>query len=398
MLEFFRLAVRRPRALALRRWLFQIHLWTGIGVGLYLFAMSITGSALVFREELEAAYPGEAKTVEVKGERAPLEQVRLAVANRFPEYRVAWIREPDRRDVAHDVWFEKGEDARLALVDPYGARFLCEVGSTTTIWTFLQNLHFYLFSGRTGLVVNGVGGLLLALLCGTGVMLWWPGSGKWRRALRVSRKSGWKRLNWDLHGAVGMWTLLFVGTWSITGAYFAFPQLFAVAIGSVAPMNPPVPSPAAPAGDARVVPVDTLVRQALAIAPGYRPVWIGLPHHEGDNTAVVQLARSGLHDRYELTSVYLNPFNGKPLEVRTPGDLAWGDRILLWLARLHFGDFGGAGVKALWAVVGLTPALLFVTGFLMWWNRVLSKLWRRQGNGEKIANEEDEKILQRSAS
>ncbi len=30
-------------------------------------------------------------------------------------------------------------------------------------------------------------------------------------------------------------------------------------------------------------------------------------------------------------------------------------------------------MKALWAIVGVVPAIMFVTGLLMWWNRVVRK-------------------------
>jgi uncharacterized iron-regulated membrane protein len=30
-------------------------------------------------------------------------------------------------------------------------------------------------------------------------------------------------------------------------------------------------------------------------------------------------------------------------------------------------------LKALWAIVGVVPAVMFVTGLLMWWNRVVRK-------------------------
>ena len=50
-----------------------------------------------------------------------------------------------------------------------------------------------------------------------------------------------------------------------------------------------------------------------------------------------------------------------------------GDIALYWLAQLHFGRFSGGYVKALWVVMGLVPAILFVTGAVMWWNRVLRK-------------------------
>jgi uncharacterized iron-regulated membrane protein len=67
------------------------------------------------------------------------------------------------------------------------------------------------------------------------------------------------------------------------------------------------------------------------------------------------------------------------------------DRIIYWLAYLHFGRINGIGIpckgpgvcdqttKAIWAIFGLAPAAMFVTGAIMWWNRVLRTRWRNLG-------------------
>jgi uncharacterized iron-regulated membrane protein len=44
---------------------------------------------------------------------------------------------------------------------------------------------------------------------------------------------------------------------------------------------------------------------------------------------------------------------------------------------LHYGNFGGWGWKVLWTLLGFAPAILFGTGVVMWWNRVLSPAQRR---------------------
>ena len=49
---FWQRAVRQPQQLWIRKAMFQIHLWTGIIVGLYIIAIGISGSILVFKEEL----------------------------------------------------------------------------------------------------------------------------------------------------------------------------------------------------------------------------------------------------------------------------------------------------------------------------------------------------------
>ena len=47
--------VRQPQKVWLRRAIFQVHLWAGIGLGLYVFFISVTGSVLVYRNELYVA-------------------------------------------------------------------------------------------------------------------------------------------------------------------------------------------------------------------------------------------------------------------------------------------------------------------------------------------------------
>src|SRR3954452_12182408 len=47
--------LRQPQAIWLRRALFQVHLWTGMAVGLYVIVVGLTGSVLVYSNELYLA-------------------------------------------------------------------------------------------------------------------------------------------------------------------------------------------------------------------------------------------------------------------------------------------------------------------------------------------------------
>ena len=48
-----------------------------------------------------------------------------------------------------------------------------------------------------------------------------------------------------------------------------------------------------------------------------------------------------------------------------------GEAFLLQLIALHFGRFGGLEIRITWAILGLVPAALFITGFIVWWRRVV---------------------------
>src|ERR1700722_1493234 len=51
--------LQHPERFWVRKALFQIHLWVGAGVGLYVVLMSLTGSIIVFRNELSGWLPIE---------------------------------------------------------------------------------------------------------------------------------------------------------------------------------------------------------------------------------------------------------------------------------------------------------------------------------------------------
>jgi uncharacterized iron-regulated membrane protein len=59
-----------------------------------------------------------------------------------------------------------------------------------------------------------------------------------------------------------------------------------------------------------------------------------------------------------------------------------GNEFLRTLVNLHFGRSWGMPVKLAWVALGLIPAVLFVTGFITWWVRVV----RRRGTSATLAD------------
>jgi uncharacterized iron-regulated membrane protein len=337
---------QRPQGTFARRVLFQIHLWVGIGVGLYIFLISLSGAALVFREELEPLLQSNERTVTPGVQRLSFDTLRQNIESKFSGYHVTWMIEPEQPYQAMEVWFEQGKDERIALVNPYDGNVIRAVNRKRTLFGFLQDLHFYLLAGEVGWYVNGVGALLLFLLGLTGIVIWWPGVKSWTQRLTIKRGTSWKRFNWDTHNAVGFWTLLFVTIWGVTGAYFVFPEPYRATVNFFAPLTPrpmdekPQPIPA----ETALASIDAMVANAAAVTPGKLTTWIQAPRREG-LPARVYRKQPGAH---EETMVYLHPATAQVTRVQRPTERTTGDTIIRWFGWLHFGTFAGAWSKAFW--------------------------------------------------
>jgi len=75
---------------------------------------------------------------------------------------------------------------------------------------------------------------------------------------------------------------------------------------------------------------------------------------------------------------------------------SFADAFTAWLARIHFGRAYGTTVKWVYTILGLAPAALFITGAIMWWNRVLRKMLIQPDDVEK--SEQDSHITKSRAT
>jgi uncharacterized iron-regulated membrane protein len=387
--------LRRPQDVAFRKAVFQIHLWTGIGVGLYIFVIGLTGALLVFRSEMQhAAYPQFFEIADAAGPRADIGIVLQEFRNAYPDQPISGIDTPSATRQTFLTYVLNDGRYVAVFAHPVTAEVLGEL-PTDSFVSRLQDLHFELLGGETGRTLNGVGAICLILMAMTGLMIWWPGIASWRRAIRVDLSKSWKRLTFDLHSSVGIWMWALVLIWGISGVYFIFSREFRAIVNAVSPITsaPVVASNPALKGSREPLTVTAFVEKARHASPDSELVRILLPASDPSTSSgsprstsrddrapfIVTMTHPGLSraEDDQGVSLYFDQFSGELLQTWDAVPRTAGDRFMAILAPLHIGLFGGMTVKILWAIFGLAPAVLFATGSLMWWNRVVSDRWSK---------------------
>ena len=366
--------IDRPQRVWFRRALFQVHLWAGVGIGLYVIAISLSGSILVFQQDLlddTHAAVSSAQNLVSFGEAVALAQ------GAHPDSHLQYIDNRNRNPKVVSILLANAHGAQVVNVDRAAGRIVDDSVRQQRHFalSFLEDLHNQLLGGATGERINAIGGGLLFAMSLTGIVLWWPGRKNWKRALTVLWHARWPRVNFDLHVAFGFWTLLFVAMWGLTGLYFGFPFQFR---NGVAHFTPIVDMPRT--SDWKLGqplrPLDVYISTALNKFPGNELVFLTYGVQE-DNGSIVVLMSRDRRVPLEVARdiVYLHPATLEILGTEQSGRWSWGDKLLMWAYTAHFGDFGGPLTKVIWVVLGLIPAGLTLTGYLMWWNRVLKKKW-----------------------
>jgi uncharacterized iron-regulated membrane protein len=308
-------AWRTPQDLLLRRILFQIHLWCGIAIGLYLTVICLSGSILVYRNELYRYFEPKPVFVEGSGTALTEDALRAAAKRVYPEHEIRSVQMGEKPNQAVEMRLQhEDDDADLRLFHPVTGQDIgnaVPLGYRITAW--MLKLHDDLLNGQTGRKVNGAGAIILTLLCLTGAVLWWPGIRNWTRSVFLDRRANWKRFNWSLHSVLGFWFFAFVFIWGFTGAYLSYPDKFSQVFDWIQPLD--------------------------------------------ENSVDERLV-----DRIQYWIAYLHF-----------GRL--GGRGIPWCGR----GLCDSMTKATWATIGVVPPILFFTGAIMWWSRSLRpRMLRRQ--------------------
>jgi uncharacterized iron-regulated membrane protein len=290
--------VHAPQTLGFRRCLFQVHLWAGIGLGLYVLAISLSGSALLLKSPFYAAF--EPKYLEPPPDAVALEDaaLRARMAEVYAGYEVGFTMPPLEPDRAFYVVLNRDGE----YFPHYFNHFTGEDLGAANPWPIkavdgLANLHDDLLLGQRGRRVNGVGALLFVLMSLTGIVLWWQGRVRWHEGLLPWHRGSPRPVLWQLHSFLGFWTLVLMLAWGVSGFQLGFPRA-----------------------------LDPLI------------------------------------DFFD----------------RDMSDLERPTAVLRFFRNVHLARYGtSAWANWAWIVVSFGPTVLFVSGFVLWWKRVIRR--KRRG-------------------
>ena len=372
-----------------RRVFRQLHLWFGLGLGVLLVPIALSGAVLIFDDKIDALLNPGLHAVTGSKLGAPVDQYLEQATDAVPGGTASAVRftvggpvivvvrpaeggTREARQDRHQMQSEAGSRERsqpdegvsrngpprfeMVYLDPPTAKVLGVAAFGDSLIGFVHRFHENLlipqWAGRS--IVGWIGAAML-LLCLTGVWIWWPRNAAFLRGLR------WRRgpsVNDNLHHIFGFWIALPLGFMSLTGMYLSFPSQGRALIASMATMAPPQER-----GFGQTLAHPALTAQqafdaGLATAGNGQPRSLSLPNRQ---THAWQLQFVNEHD--EQRSVSIDDVSGQAILRPAPQS---GDVFASWLRRVHEGAHHGPIWRLIALLTGLLPTQFLITGVSIW--------------------------------
>lgn len=360
-----RVAHNRSGSAILRRTVLALHLWVGLVLGLHFALLGVTGSLLVFHNQIDTFLNPQLLRVVPGPTRASADAMLLAVKRAHPNAQIDRVVLPTRPDGALEVRFKSDGERFKAAVDPFSARYLGERGVKGYFMGVVLYLHMDLLLGERGEMLNGYASLLFALLLASGLWLWLPSRRGFKKALptrlKVTRGASLRRRMHDLHNVFGFYSLPLLLLIVLTGSAFVFHEAVENAVFALTGTSRKIETEFTATPGASL-PRQRLLDVAQSVVPQGR--LDRFYPEEGSFSARFEAPGVGRGDSY--VTVSLDAATGKIMEIDDARAVSRGQRVLNWLTPLHFGDWGGLTVRVIYALCGLMPLSLFLTGLWKW--------------------------------
>ena len=350
----------------LRKIWFQLHKWIGIALAILIIPISLTGSALVWHDWLDNALNAE-RSADAPATLPPSAYAAAARKLLGPGEQLVSISLPQRAGAVVATAAQPpapggGRPVRSMLyLDPVDGHLLDRASSNEGLVRVFHILHGSLMMPGVGRQIVGWVGVFMLLSSLTGLWLWWPLTG------RVSRGLRWKRqpaTSANLHHLGGFWVAIPLAMLSLTGAWISFPAFFGALSG-----DPAGPSPAERMRRMAAMPVAVTRLDPDAALAAARPLATGALASIAWPAGEDAKWKIGFRGAGGPAEVSIDDATGKA----TPPRPAQPETVARTMRRLHDGTGMGPVWQTIIFVAGIVPAVLAVTGIMMW---LRTRRWR----------------------
>ncbi|NGM83894.1 PepSY domain-containing protein [Paenibacillus sp. 7124] len=347
-----------------RKVILNIHLTLSLLAGLFIVVLSLTGTVLVFKNELtQAMYPELFKVTQ--GERISYQDAQKSILSQYPEAQFLRIYTPDEpvTNGSFLFWINNDGERVYVYMDPATGNILGTLDESAfpnKLSVFHRNL---LLEKYHGFEIVGIVGFMFTFILISGLYLWWPGIKSMAQGFKRRKATNPYIKKNDLHRLIGVYSIPVLLIIAFTGAVYPFSEKILGWFGTG--WTPPAQKLAVQVKPEGRLPVDELVRLAEQTTPSSKATLIILPAKPEKNIDI-RLTRSydpGAGHTGNV-KVWMDPYNGQVLE-------KWDPKInnvfyQTWVFPLHTGAYGGIITKVLYSIVGLMPSILMFTGIYIW--------------------------------
>ncbi|MFT4092951.1 MAG: PepSY-associated TM helix domain-containing protein [Niabella sp.] len=365
-----------------------VHLWFGIFAGIILIFVALTGTLVVYGDEVIAWSAGKARYVEqVKPRCLPMETLMANVNKVYPQAKLSEVtvyKDPQR--TVRFRTFARGKGLGFVYADPYTGNVL-KYDRTANFFYIMAHLHAALMWHGGGEWIVDIATIVFLIELISGIILWWPK--KWNKhtrdaSFKIKWKARFKRVNYDLHNVLGFYSSILALILTVTGLIIAFHPLATstVKIFGGDPDTKWQKTMPKPDAARSVIAINTVFEQEFARHPQQKQGQIWLYNLDSSGFYMVTTAsKLGLKSAENARLAFIDKYTGKDLSI--PPKSLKGEYIENTVWQLHMGTWMGPVGKLFTFICGLICTSLPITGFLIWWHRGRKK--KRNNNKLKVA-------------
>jgi uncharacterized iron-regulated membrane protein len=357
----------------------KVHLWLGLGSGLVVCFLGITGCILAFQKEIESFTNCYQYVEEQNKEQLAPSRMKEIALQALPGKHLHSVIYGTSGKSAQMIFYNGDpEYYYIVYIDPYSGEVLKVKNMDEDFFRIIITGHYYLWlPPHIGQPIVASATLIFFIMMLTGIILWWPrnkAARKQRFAIKWNVR--WRRRNYDLHNVLGFymsWVAIFI---AITGLVMGF-QWFAKSFywltsgGKQMTQYYESFSDTSRKDSSTFIPTDEIWKKMYALYPSAETIEIHYP--DSDSSAIEGAANPDAGTYWKTDYRYFDQYTLEEIDVTHPygrfDKTSTASKIARMNYDVHVGAIGGLPTKILVFCASLIAASLPVTGFLVWRGR-----------------------------
>lgn len=346
----------------MRKKLYSWHKYLSLIMFLPIVLVTLTGSILVYKYEVDNILMPNVVSVKVKEERISFDKLTQKVNKAYPKYEIVGWLIPTAKNHAHRLYLIKHEQEEWdsIYINQYTGEILDEVKAHDSYLSdIIVELHANFLLEDKGVILTTIIGLIFCFISISGIFIH---NKFWKNVFRLRLDKKMLIYMSDIHRFIGVTTSPIILIISITGTYWGIASIFnEEQEKSSYIINKNIYN--------KNISIDELYKKSQIEMKSFKVYYISYPFEKDKQISFYGKVNNQniLYNQYS-NIVTFDKNTGKKINTYKISEAKFTDKFLNTFRKAHYGYYSPF-TKIIWFIIGLVPLVLGITGIYLWIKR-----------------------------